>query len=110
MSKNSVYQSQSVSVGYAELQPSFNVLVRDNSIESVSSTPIDCRNATVIDVETASETGLSSSIVGNLRRPPVSPEPLRLSRLTVGKSCFVERAASARPHAEILRRDRALRG
>jgi imidazolonepropionase-like amidohydrolase len=36
--------------GFAELQPSFNVLVKDNYIHSVSPTPIDGRNATVIDV------------------------------------------------------------
>jgi len=36
--------------GFAELQPSFNVLVKDNYIHSVSSTPINCRDATVIDV------------------------------------------------------------
>jgi len=36
--------------GFAELQPSFDVLVKDNHIHSVSSTPINCRDATVIDV------------------------------------------------------------
>src|SRR6516165_8989207 len=36
--------------GFAELQPSFDVLVKDNHIHSVSSTPINCRHATVIDV------------------------------------------------------------
>jgi imidazolonepropionase-like amidohydrolase len=36
--------------GFTALQPSFNVLVRDNYIDSVSSTPIICREATVIDV------------------------------------------------------------
>jgi imidazolonepropionase-like amidohydrolase len=36
--------------GFAELQPSFNVLVKDNYIHSVSPIPINCQNATVIDV------------------------------------------------------------
>jgi imidazolonepropionase-like amidohydrolase len=36
--------------GFAELQPSFNVHVKDNYIHSVSLTPLDCRDATVIDV------------------------------------------------------------
>jgi imidazolonepropionase-like amidohydrolase len=36
--------------GFAELQPSFDVLVKDNRIHSVSSTPINRRDATVIDV------------------------------------------------------------
>ena len=36
--------------GFAELQPFSNVLVSDNYIHSVSSAPIDCRDATVIDV------------------------------------------------------------
>jgi len=36
--------------GFAELQPAFNVLVKDNHIQSVSLDPIDCRGATVIDV------------------------------------------------------------
>jgi imidazolonepropionase-like amidohydrolase len=36
--------------GFAELQPSFHVLVKDNYIHSVSPTPIDCRNATIVDV------------------------------------------------------------
>jgi len=36
--------------GYAELQSSFNVLVKDNYIDSVSSTLINCRDSTVIDV------------------------------------------------------------
>ena len=36
--------------GYAELQSSFNVLVKDNYIDTVSSTPINCRDSTVIDV------------------------------------------------------------
>jgi len=35
---------------FAELQPSFHVLVKDNCIHSVSRTPIDCRNATIVDV------------------------------------------------------------
>jgi imidazolonepropionase-like amidohydrolase len=36
--------------GFAELQPSFDVLVKDNRIHSVSSTPINRRDATVIDM------------------------------------------------------------
>ena len=36
--------------GFAELQPSFNVLVKDNYIHSVSPIPINCQNATLIDV------------------------------------------------------------
>ena len=36
--------------GFAELQPSFDVLVKDNYIETVSSTPINCGDATVVDV------------------------------------------------------------
>jgi imidazolonepropionase-like amidohydrolase len=36
--------------GFAELQRSFNVLVKDNYINSVSSGPIDCPDATLIDV------------------------------------------------------------
>ena len=36
--------------GLAELQSSFNVLVKGNCIDSVSPTPIDCRDALVIDV------------------------------------------------------------
>ncbi len=36
--------------GFAELQPSFDVLVEDNSISAVSSTPVNFRDATVIDV------------------------------------------------------------
>ena len=36
--------------GCAQLQRSFNVLVSGNSIHSVSATPIECENATVIDV------------------------------------------------------------
>src|SRR5713226_400523 len=37
--------------GFAELQPSFDVLVKDNYIDTVSSTPINFRDATVIDVD-----------------------------------------------------------
>jgi len=36
--------------GFSELQPAFNVLVQGNCIGSVSPDPIDCRDATVIDV------------------------------------------------------------
>src|SRR5215467_13701687 len=36
--------------GFAELQPAFNVLVKGDCIRSVSPDPIDCRDATVIDV------------------------------------------------------------
>jgi imidazolonepropionase-like amidohydrolase len=36
--------------GFAELQPYFDVLVKDNRIHSVSSTPINRRDATVIDM------------------------------------------------------------
>lgn len=36
--------------GCAALQRSFNVLVRDNCIHSVSAAPIDCLDATIIDV------------------------------------------------------------
>src|SRR6266567_7286653 len=36
--------------GFAELQPSFDVLIKDNYIDTVSSTPINFRDATVIDV------------------------------------------------------------
>ena len=36
--------------GFAELQPSYDVLVKDNYIETVSSTPINCGDATVVDV------------------------------------------------------------
>ncbi len=36
--------------GFAELQPSYDVLVKDNYIETVSSTPINCVDATVVDV------------------------------------------------------------
>ncbi len=36
--------------GYPQLQTSLYVLVQDNRIEAVSSTPIDCEDATVIDV------------------------------------------------------------
>ena len=35
---------------FVELQPSFNVLVRDNYIDLVSPIPIDCCDATVVDV------------------------------------------------------------
>src|SRR5262249_62163003 len=34
----------------SKLQPSFNVLVKDNYIDLVSPIPIDCRDATVVDV------------------------------------------------------------
>src|SRR5260370_30827452 len=37
--------------GFAELQPSFDVLVKDNYIDTVSSTPINFQDATVIDVD-----------------------------------------------------------
>jgi imidazolonepropionase-like amidohydrolase len=36
--------------GQSELQPSHHVLVKDNYIHSVSSTPINCPGATIIDV------------------------------------------------------------
>jgi imidazolonepropionase-like amidohydrolase len=36
--------------GFTELQPSFNVLVRDSRIVSVSAKPIDAPEAAVVDV------------------------------------------------------------